>query len=238
MFRLLVRAFSAIFFTTRIVAEVAFFNYFGGQDKVKKMRATRRRWAKKLFPKIGIKVKIEGQIPDGQCIIVANHRSYLDPLLILRDVDALPVAKSEVGDWPVLGFGAKLSGVILLDRQSKSGGMATLRAMTAALKKGESIIIFPEGTTSAGRLTLPFLKGAFQLAVKNKVAVVPVALIFENEEDFWIGEESFASHAGRRFREKTTWMQVCYGPVLRSEDAEKLMAEAKKWVDFRLEKGA
>lgn len=194
----------------------------------------RRRWARNLLRAVGIRGENEGVAPDFPCIIVSNHRSYLDPILMLRDVDAYPVAKAELASWPIIGKGAALAGILYLRRDHSGSRVSILRLMEDKIREGFSIIIFPEGTTSGVPGTLPFKKGVFQLAAKSDFPVVPVTLIFSDKKDFWIGKETFMSHAARRFREKTIGVRVCYGPTLQGDDAEELLSQAKNWIETRL----
>jgi 1-acyl-sn-glycerol-3-phosphate acyltransferase len=222
-----------IFYTFLIVAEIWLRKNLFGADMHKAMRV-RRRWARNLLYGVGIRGENEGVAPDFPCLIVSNHRSYLDPILMLRDVDAFPVAKAELASWPLIGKGAALAGILYLRRESGGSRVSTLRLMEEKIREGFSIIIFPEGTTSGLPGTLPFKKGVFQLAAKSGIPVVPVALIFSDKKDFWIGKETFMSHAGRRFREKTIEVKVCYGPALKSNNAEELLTQAKNWIETRL----
>lgn len=153
---------------------------------------------------------------------------------MLRDLDAYPVAKAELASWPLIGKGAKLAGILYLQRESGGSRVSILRLMEEKIQEGFQIIIFPEGTTSGLPGTLPFKKGVFQLAAKSGIPVVPVALVFSDKKDFWIGKQTFMSHAGRRFREKTIGVKVCYGPTLRGDNAEELLTQAKNWIETRL----
>ena len=220
-------------YTSAIVAEIWLRKTLFGADLRSAMRV-RRRWARNLLYGVGIRSENEGRAPDFPCLLVSNHRSYLDPILMLRDVDGFPVAKAEVAQWPVLGKGAQMAGILYLRRDHSGSRANTLRLMEEKVQQGFSVIIFPEGTTSGLAGTLPFKKGVFQLAAKTGIPVVPVALIFPDTRDFWVGEETFISHAGRRFREKNIRVKICYGPSFQHPEPEVLMAEAKKWIDSRL----
>jgi 1-acyl-sn-glycerol-3-phosphate acyltransferase len=222
-----------IFYTSAIVAEIWLRKNLFGSD-MRTVMQVRRRWARNLLHGVGVRGENEGVAPGFPCILVSNHRSYLDPILMLRDVDAYPVAKAELADWPVIGKGAAMAGILYLRREHAGSRVSTMRLMEEKIREGFQIIIFPEGTTSGLPGTLPFKKGVFQLAAKSGIPVVPVALVFSDKKDFWIGKETFMSHAGRRFREKTIGVKVCYGPVLKSENVEELLAQAKNWIETRL----
>ena len=194
----------------------------------------RRRWARRLLPAVGTQIETEGNAPDFPCLLVGNHRSYLDPIILLRDVDAYPVAKAEVATWPVLGKGARMAGILSLQRENSASRSDILRLIGRRIEAGFQVIIFPEGTTSGLPGTLPFRKGAFQLAARSGFPVVPVAFCFADEKDFWIENESFLTHAKRRFLEKTIRVKVIYGPTLQGDDADALMEEARGWIEGKL----
>lgn len=222
-----------VFFTTAIVVEIWLRQKFFGDDMRASMKV-RRRWARTLLDKAGVRGENEGVAPDFPCLLVSNHRSYLDPILMLRDVDGYPVAKAELAGWPVIGKGAQMAGILYLRREHSGSRANILRQMEDKVRDGFSVIIFPEGTTSGLKGTLPFKKGVFQLAAKSGAPVVPVALVFSDHNDYWIGKESFMSHAGRRFREKTIRVKVCYGPAFQGDQPEELLAQTKNWIETRL----
>ncbi len=194
----------------------------------------RRRWATTLLRGLGVKLTQKGEIPDFPCILISNHRSYLDPILMLQHVDAYPVAKAELANWPVIGKGAKLAGILYLKRENIKSRAGTLQAINDIIINGFQVIIFPEGTTSALEGTLPFKRGVFQLASKMNIPMIPVAVMFQHKEDFWVGKETFLQHAGRRFREKEINVTLHYGPVIQGETPDALLDASKAWIDEKL----
>ncbi|MBK7938524.1 MAG: 1-acyl-sn-glycerol-3-phosphate acyltransferase [Lewinellaceae bacterium] len=231
--RLVWRLFFFLTYTAMIVAEIRIRKLLG-QSGMRDAMHVRRRWANNLVSGVGICGQTTGNPPDFPCILVSNHRSYVDPILMLREVYGYPVAKAELENWPIIGKGAKLAGILYLRRENSGSRVNALRQMEEKIAEGFSVIIFPEGTTSGLAGTLPFKKGVFQLAAKTGIPVVPVALVFKDKQDFWIGKETFLSHAGRRFREKTIYIDVHYGPTLLDADAETLLSQAKNWIETQL----
>ena len=228
--RLVVRFLIFVVYTSLIVLEIWLRNLLWGEDIRRSMRV-RRRWARNLLQGVGLRVKTEGVVPDFPCLIVSNHRSYLDPILMLRDVYGYPVAKAELANWPVIGKGAKMAGILYLKRESAGSRSGTLRQMLEKIEAGFSVIIFPEGTTSALPGTLPFKKGGFKLAAQARIPVVPIALIFADERDYWVGKDSFLSHARRRFGEREIEVRLCYGPAISSDDPNVLLSKSQAWID-------
>jgi len=74
---------------------------------------------------LGIKISSEGSAGSNGAIIVMNHRSYIDAVVILSHIKDMAVAKAEVGDWPVIGLGVKLAHVILVKREDKASRIKT-----------------------------------------------------------------------------------------------------------------
>ncbi len=233
--RLVWRCCFTIVYTTLIVLEIWLRTVIGGADLRAAMRV-RRRWARRLLATLGVQMEVIGTPPDFPALLVANHRAYIDPILMLCDLDALPVAKAEVANWPILGKGAALAGILYLRREHSGSRAQTLRQIEAKIQEGFSVILFPEGTTSALAGTLPFKKGAFQIAAKSGLPVVPVALCFDNEQDYWLGTETFLAHAARRFGVQTTIIRLCYGPAFQNTDAHGLSEEVRSWINIQLEK--
>ncbi len=223
-----------VVYTAAIVAEIWLKKQLFGFDMRRSMKI-RRRWACNLLRGIGVKLVYHGDIPDYPCILISNHRSYLDPILMLQHVDAYPVAKAELAKWPIIGKGAAMAGILYLKRENVKSRAGTLQSISKILEAGFQVIIFPEGTTSGLTGTLPFKRGVFQLAAKMNYPIVPVAVIFEQQEDFWVGKEGFLSHAGRRFRAKEIRVALHYGPKIQGESAEELLDSSKAWIDGELQ---
>lgn len=194
----------------------------------------RRIWIGWILRGLGVKLSWQGPLPEEPCIIVANHRSYLDPLLILRHILALPVAKREMASWPLLGLAGRLSGIFYVQRESMKDRHRTLLAVADAVQKGETILIFPEGTTHDENQLRPFRRGVFQVAAQAGVPVVPLALDYSTPEDYWIGDDTFGGHFLRRFGPRTITCAMQIGPALRSENAEHLRLEAMSWIQDAL----
>lgn len=232
-FRLALRLSFFLFYTALIVAEVSLRNFVFRQP-VPALMKVRRRWARNLLPGIGIRLRIEGDIPKGCCIIAANHRAHLDPLLMLRDVDAYPVAKAEIADWPLIGSGGRMAGMLFVQRDDAGSRATTLRAIVRVLKQGFPIVIFPEGDTSDLDGTLPFKRAVFEIAARMQIPVVPAALIFADAQDCWVTQEHFMKHAMRRFNQPHVDMAVHYGPPLLDHNAQQLMESARRWIDEQL----
>jgi 1-acyl-sn-glycerol-3-phosphate acyltransferase len=129
----------------------------------------------------GVKVKVTGREhldPNQTYVFVANHQSYLDaaPLFSFTGRRMGMVAKKELLDAPILGFGMGYVNVIAIDRSNRDRAVETLKIVNERLRAGISFGVCPEGTRANPGEMLPFKKGAFHLAVQTGVSIVPIAL--------------------------------------------------------------
>jgi 1-acyl-sn-glycerol-3-phosphate acyltransferase len=124
------------------------------------------------------RLRVEGAWPGkGPYVVVANHQSILDILLLSRVPREMKwVAKDELFRIPWVGWMLRMSGDIPIRRgDAESGGEALARAK-AYLARGMSVMVFPEGTRSARGTLLPFKSGAFRLAIDAGVPVLPIVV--------------------------------------------------------------
>lgn len=223
-----------VFYTISIVIETSFRRVFLNADLREAMHI-RRRWARRLMKGVGVRIQVEGVAPVEACLVVCNHRSYLDPILLLSQIEAFPVAKAELESWPLLGKGAQQAGILYLRRENMGSRAAILKDISKAISDGFSVMLFPEGTTSALPCgLLPFKRGAFRAAAQEGFPVTPVALCFVETADFWVGSDTFLQHAFRRFKQKTIEVKIVFGPLLHDADAVVLQEKSWHWIESQL----
>jgi len=221
------------FYTSLRITQIVLASLLLGEDPRRGMRI-RQKWANHMLPALGIHIEVRGTPPDFPCILMGNHRSYLDPPLLVRYVLGFPVSKAEVERWPVIGYGSKVSGVLFLKRESKSSRRRTLERITEKVQAGFPVILFPEGTTQAGMTTMPFKPGAFDLAAANDIPVVALAVEYRDPADYWVGDDTFLAHFFRRFGERRMQAYLHFGPSFRNDDPEILLQQVKAWIDAEL----
>jgi 1-acyl-sn-glycerol-3-phosphate acyltransferase len=155
---------------------------------------TLRDAARDVLALHGITCVVSGAPVPVQAVLVANHVSWLDPLVVAAHVPCLPVSKLDVSGWPVVGGLARELGVVFVARGDARSGARALRGVLAALDAGACVLNFPEGTTSPGDAVLPFRPGLFGLALRTGAPIVPVAIRYEPRSLAWTGEASFLPH--------------------------------------------
>ena len=144
----------------------------------------RRRWVsaagRAIFALAGIKAAIRGleKIPASQCIVVANHASYLDGVILNA---FLPprfgfVIKGEMGRIPVAGYLLRRIGSEFVERFDVSGGARDARRLLKVADSGESLAFFPEGTFLHKPGLDRFRAGAFAVAISSNLPVVPIVI--------------------------------------------------------------
>ncbi|MEU8140527.1 lysophospholipid acyltransferase family protein [Nonomuraea sp. NPDC048901] len=112
----------------------------------------------------------------GGALLVANHVSWLDPLVMAATVPSRPLAKREIGEWPLIRTLAAGSGALFIDRERLSALPSAVATVANALKAGDTVIAFPEGTTWCGRGMGEFRPAVFQAAIDAGAAVRPATL--------------------------------------------------------------
>ena len=183
---------------------------------------------------LGIRTIVYGERPKVQGLIVANHRSYFDPIVIVNYIHAFPVGKKEVASWPLIGYICKISGVLFVDRKDPKSRQETAEKIREALAKGYSIINFPEGTTDDLPTTVDFNYGSFAMATKIKAAVIPIAIDYKEKTDAFIGNDTFIPHFLKCFGKWTTEIKITFFPPIYSEDATYLLNTSKNIIDKEL----
>jgi 1-acyl-sn-glycerol-3-phosphate acyltransferase len=151
---------------------------FGSLDTAQR-HARVRWWAAKLLRLMGVTLQVEGSLEAGGAMLVANHVSWLD-INVLHAVapHARFVSKSDVKSWPLLSQLADAADTLYLERERKRDALRVVHLVANALAGGETVAVFPEGTTSDGHRLLPFHANLLQAAVATATPVQPVALRF------------------------------------------------------------
>ncbi|WP_373062640.1 lysophospholipid acyltransferase family protein [Gemmatimonas sp.] len=174
------------------------------------------RWLCRLVLRLlRIEVRTVGDLPLGPALLVANHLSWIDIVALGAHFECSFVAKDDVRNWPLVGMLGEALGVIWIDRRQKRDLRRAVTLLSASLQQGARVVLFPEGTTTNGRQTLPFRSSLLEAAVIAGVPVVPVALAAfaadgQGETLCWVGDETLLAHLPRviALRQATSEMRV------------------------------
>jgi len=136
-------------------------------------------WARTTLRRLGIGLEVQGEPPShGPVLLVSNHISWLDILVIHAGGHCRFVAKSDLRRWPVIGTLAAGSGTLFIERESRRDALRVVHRMADSLRGHEVLAVFPEGTTSDGRALLPFHANLLQAAISADAPVQPIGLSF------------------------------------------------------------
>jgi 1-acyl-sn-glycerol-3-phosphate acyltransferase len=136
-------------------------------------------WSLRLLQIMGVTLEVQGTPPaHGPVLVICNHLSWLDISSIHAACHLRFVSKAGVRHWPVIGTLASGAGSLYIERERQRDALRVVHHMTEALRNGDMIGVFPEGTTSDGRGLLPFHANLLQAAISSGAPIVPAALRF------------------------------------------------------------
>ena len=142
----------------------------------------RARWlqtsSRRLLRVFQIEIQFTGDIPSSG-LLVCNHLSYLDILVISALTPCVFVAKRDVKNWPVIGWFATLAGTVFVDREQRAQTSRTVNEIEAALHTGAVVVLFPEGTSSGGETILPFKSSLLEPATRPTHALTAGLVNYE-----------------------------------------------------------
>jgi len=159
-------------------------------------RRLQQRWSRRLLAILGVRLEVSGAAA-LHGLLVANHISWLDVFVISSIAPATFVCKSEVRRWPLIGLLCARTGTVFLERGSRSAARQVNRTLAGKLRNGEPVVVFPEGTTSAGASLLAFRAALLQSAIDAETHVQPLALRYRDGQGMtavaaaYCGETSF-----------------------------------------------
>jgi 1-acyl-sn-glycerol-3-phosphate acyltransferase len=140
-------------------------------------------WSARMLRRLGIALDSHGEPRRGATLVVANHVSWLDILAINAVLPSRFVSKSDVRSWPLIGWLVACGGTLFIERERKRDALRVVHQVAEALAKGQTIALFPEGTTSEGHGLLPFHANLLQAAVSTGTPVQAVALRFADASE-------------------------------------------------------
>jgi len=186
-------------------------------------------WARELLRLWRIDLQVHGEPPlQGPVLLVSNHISWLDIVVMHAARYCRFVSKADVKSWPVIGTLASGAGTLYITRESRRDALRTVHHMADALKQGEVLAVFPEGTTSNGLALLPFHANLLQAAISADAPVQPVALQFIDSDTgeislapCYVGDDTLVSSVWRTLTTPGVRAVVSYGQSQKAESRER-----------------
>ncbi|MFZ1705291.1 MAG: lysophospholipid acyltransferase family protein [Saprospiraceae bacterium] len=194
----------------------------------------RKFWLKTIgIPILNIRIQKEGEAWDKPAIYMGNHRSFADPMVVCRYIDAFVIAKAEVANYPIINKGAEMTGVIWVNRNDKNFRTQTRGKLVETWSSGHNILVFPEGTVGLESKTLPFKVGTFLEAAANNIPIIPFAIEFKSKKDLWVIHK-FIPQYFYQFSKWATFVKFSIGEPIYDTDGENLKLRTQKWIDDKL----
>lgn len=168
-----------VFMTILCGSLIVLFSVFDSGGKSLHLLA--KLWARTIIAASGVRVEVRGEenLPGNSAMIVAsNHQGYFDIFVLMA---FLPlrlgwIAKKELYRIPLFNFAMRRYGNIMIDRSSRERARRSLQSAAEKIRRGQSVLIFPEGTRSPDGKVHGFKKGCYYLAEASEAPVVPVSI--------------------------------------------------------------
>lgn len=192
-----------------------------------------RRWSRLGLRAAGVRVRVSGEAPRPPFLLVSNHLSYLDILLLAAHLPCVFVSKLEVRTWPLMGRIVRTMGTIFIDRSSRRDVTRVLAEMEDALGRGLGVVLFPEGGSSRGATVEPFKSPLLALATRLERPVHFAALSYRTPPGdppahlavCWWGDMPFLPHARELLRLRGIEATLVLAPEPVAEPDRKRLAE-------------
>jgi 1-acyl-sn-glycerol-3-phosphate acyltransferase len=192
--------------------------------------AVAMRWHRFVLFLIGVRVRVHGALaPDRPLLLLSNHMSWLDILVLASRAPLSFIAKKEIASWPVFGWLAKLQRSVFVDRERRHRIGQVADQVAGRLARGDIIVLFAEGTASDGNKVLPFrsaLIGAAHKAMdgEKSATVQPVALAYTRMHGLpigrqhrtkvsWFGDMDLMPHLKAVLSSGAIDVEVVFGPI-------------------------
>lgn len=194
---------------------------FLAEERVLPMTYDRRHeyvrwWCRRALGALGVEAVADpaspalGPVPEGGRMVVSNHRSMLDILVLLERFGGHMLSRDDLARWPVVGWLARFPETLYVDRSSVISGAASIRDIADRLAERHTVTVFAEGTTFPDDEVRPFHPGAFVAAARAGGELVPVGLAYADPHAVYF-QEPFARHAKRVLLARRTRVAVAVG---------------------------
>src|SRR5450631_3756846 len=193
-------------------------------------RRAMKAWSRQLLTILNIGIQIEGQQltrGEGGCLLVANHVSWLDIIVLNAIHPAHFIAKSEVRGWPIIGWLSRRCGTIFIERALRQNASLINRRISLLLKQDACVGLFPEGTTTDGKQAGHFHSALIQPAIDAGVWLCPIALRYQNRDGkletgaAFIGDMTLAQSICQILRTPQFNALMVFTPALQAANANR-----------------
>lgn len=193
-----------------------------------------QHWGRTALFILGFKVKRNTHSGEGSYLLMPNHRSYIDILIMAAYSPSAFVSKAEIGKWPIIGPALKWNHAILVQRDEMKSLLGTMKQIKASIEDKVSVTVFPEGTTFAGPGTKVFKNGTFKIAAEQQIPIVPCAIAYPDKTMAWVGQDTLVPHVFGHFWKPISKAEIKFGQAISGADFKELRDKTKHTIDEML----
>ena len=185
-----------------------------------------REWFRRALSCLNIGVSVSGRPAGAPCLVVCNHISWLDILVLGSAMPVAFLSKGEVARWPLISRLSRAGGTLFIERGGEGAARRSIEGIQDAFKRQQSIAVFPEGTTGEGHAVLPFHPRLFAAAIESGTPVQPVALRYPHPDGVhpkvpYVGQQTLAASILGILGCRSIQAEVSIGPAIDPEDLDR-----------------
>jgi 1-acyl-sn-glycerol-3-phosphate acyltransferase len=192
-----------------------------------------RTWARGIARLSRMKITLRGKPPQPPFLLVSNHLSYIDVITLAAHLDCVFIAKKDVSRWPAIGFLCRQIGTIFIDRENRRDVVRVNQLIEKYLDEGRGVVLFAEGTSTAGSTVAPFNPSLLERAARRGFPVSYAALSYRAPRGFapahlsvcWWGDMTFADHLFRLFQLPSFEAMLSFGAEAVQRRDRRLLAD-------------
>ena len=192
-----------------------------------------RDWARALVWIMGLSIHIRNAPPVAPFLLISNHLSYVDIVVLGSQLNCAFVAKSEVARWPILGLISASMNTIFIDRKRKRDLRKAMSTAKATLDRGLGLVLFAEGTSTGGGQPLPFKSSMLEFAARQRMPVHYASIEYHvasherpaRESVCWWGSMTFPGHLFRLLQLSAFEAYLTFGAQPIINEDRRLLAE-------------
>ncbi|RMG49925.1 MAG: 1-acyl-sn-glycerol-3-phosphate acyltransferase [Gammaproteobacteria bacterium] len=194
-----------------------------------------RRWNARALRILHVEVHVQGTPVEETALWVANHVSWLDIPLIAHLAPVSFLSKAEVARWPIVGFLARRSGTLFIERGARDAANRALEQITWHLVRGRSVLVFPEATTSDGRQVRRFHPRLFAAARLAHCPIQPLALRYPGPDGqpdrriAFIDDDTALGSLWRILALQRIEAHIAFCPAIHDTDRERRELAEEAW---------
>lgn len=191
-------------------------------------------WFRSLLRALNVRLTVHGEPPAQDGLLAGNHVSWLDIAVLVSAKPVIFVSKAEIAHWPLIGWLARGGDTLFIERGAH-GTQQLNQQIAERLAEGRSVVVFPEGTTTAGPGVRRFHSRLFAGPIASDRPVLPFALRYREASAPYVDDQSLGQNLWAILAEPCLHAELRFGPALPPAERRDTMArQTQAWVEQSL----